>query len=160
MYSIERKQFPSIDMVDICTQNVATGSAVLNGWRFDIQFPSMISLDMFFSSWLCLWPTKCWKFFSTRNSKFPVQPPKVLLLAIGVLPLVSSMRMDTESSACTTLPFGVKIGKCCTPRCNGRDGDLDGLALVAMVEPGFRFWEGRTSSRPNFRRWCMKIRFM
>ena len=78
------------------------------------------------------------KVFSTRNSKFPVQPPKVLLLAIGVLPLVSSMRMDTESSACTTLPFGVKIGKCCTPRCNGRDGDLDGLALVAMVEPGFR----------------------
>ena len=67
--------------------------------------------------------------------------------------------LDTESSACTTLPFGVKIGKCCTPRCNGRDGDLDGLAWVAMVEPGFRFWEGRTSSRPNFRRWCMKIRF-
>lgn len=57
----------------------------------------------------------------------------VLLLAIGVLPLVSSMRMDTESSACTTLPFGVKIGKCCTPRCNGRDGHKERTRLQGAI---------------------------
>lgn len=104
----------------------------------DLTYNSFQDLQggRFFSSWLCLWPITCWKFFPPETPSSRAGALQVLLLTLH-LPLVSSMRKGTESSACTTLPFGVKIGKCCTPRCNGRDGDLDGLALVAMVEPLF-----------------------
>eukprot|EP00435_Cladocopium_sp_Y103_P057549 s1285_g19.t2 len=65
----------------------------------------------------------------------PVMNLQVLLLAPQLL-LVFSMRMDTESSPpspCTTWPGGWKTGKCCTPACDGRDGDLAGMHLPDLT---------------------------